>query len=48
MAETKCAHPSCLCIVAKDSAWGKYCSEHCKQKGQQAELQCYCQHPACR
>lgn len=49
MADTnKCAHPSCNCTVDKASKWGKYCSEHCKQKGQSTELRCDCQHPECR
>jgi hypothetical protein len=49
MADTnKCAHPACNCIVTKGGEYGKYCSEHCKQKGQSTELRCDCQHPACR
>ena len=44
----KCAHPSCQCMVAKGSEFGAYCSEHCREKGQQTELRCDCQHPACR
>jgi hypothetical protein len=44
----KCAHPSCLCVVPKGGSYGKYCSEHCKEKGQQTELKCYCQHAECR
>ena len=45
---TKCAHPACNCVVAKGGAWGKYCSEHCKEKGQSVELRCDCQLPAFR
>ena len=49
MAETaKCAHPACECLVEKGGSHGKYCSEHCKEKGQTTELRCECRHPACR
>jgi len=49
MAETaKCAHPACECLVEKGGPHGKYCSEHCKEKGQTTELRCECRHPACR
>jgi hypothetical protein len=49
MAETaKCAHPACECQVEKGAPHGKYCSEHCKEKGQTTELRCECRHPACR
>jgi len=44
----KCAHPACECMVTKGGEWGKYCSEHCKEKGQAIELRCDCKHPACR
>jgi hypothetical protein len=44
----KCAHPACKCLVSKDSAYGKYCSEHCKEAADEIELRCECQHPACR
>jgi hypothetical protein len=48
MADTaKCAHPACTCTVAKGGAWGKYCSEQCKEKGEQTELRCGCHHPGC-
>jgi hypothetical protein len=43
----KCAHPACNCMVAKGGEWGKYCSETCKEKGQQTELRCECRHPGC-
>lgn len=46
--QEKCAHPACNCFVRKDSPYGKYCSEHCKQAGDHIELRCDCQHPACR
>ena len=45
---TKCAHPACNCTVSKDSEYGKYCSEHCKKKGNTIELHCDCMHPECR
>lgn len=51
MADTdlnKCAHPACSCMVAKGGAHGKYCSEHCKEKGQVVELRCECRHPDCQ
>ena len=49
MAETaKCAHPACECQVEKGGPHGKYCSEHCKEKGQTTELRCECRHPACQ
>jgi hypothetical protein len=49
MADTnKCAHPACNCTVTGGGPFGKYCSEHCKNAGQQTELRCGCQHPACR
>ncbi len=44
---TKCAHPACTCSVEKGGPYGKYCSEHCKEKGQTTELRCECRHPAC-
>jgi hypothetical protein len=47
-AQTKCAHPSCQCMVAPNGPHGKYCSDHCKSAGNKIELRCDCQHPACR
>lgn len=44
----ECAHAPCKCHVAKDGQYGRYCSEHCKQKGKQVELRCDCGHPECR
>ena len=35
-------------MVTKGSPYGKYCSEHCKEKGQTIELRCDCQHLQCR
>ncbi len=46
--DKKCAHPSCKCVVPKGGKHGRFCSEHCRQKGQQIELRCYCEHPECR
>jgi len=45
---TKCAHPTCKCLVSKDSPHGKYCSEHCKEASDLTELRCDCKHPTCR
>jgi hypothetical protein len=48
MADTaKCAHPACNCMVGKGGAFGKYCSEYCKDAGDKTELRCGCKHPAC-
>jgi hypothetical protein len=44
----KCAHPACGCTVTKGGSHGKYCGEHCKEKGQTTELRCDCQHQQCR
>ncbi len=44
----KCAHPACRCIVPKNGAYGKYCTEHCKEAADETELRCDCQHLACR
>jgi hypothetical protein len=44
----KCAHPACKCLVPKDGAHGKYCSEHCKEAADTTELRCDCQHLLCR
>ena len=47
MDENKCAHPACMCIVPEDGEYGDYCSEHCKDAGDMAEIECECGHPAC-
>jgi len=44
----KCAHPGCKCNVAPNSTYGQYCSEHCKNAGDQRESHCTCNHPDCR
>ena len=44
---TKCAHPQCSCRVPEHGQYGKYCSEHCREAGDQTELMCDCKHPAC-
>jgi hypothetical protein len=46
--DQKCAHPACTCTVSQGGKYGKYCSEYCKEKGEQVELTCYCQHKECR
>jgi hypothetical protein len=49
MAESaKCAHPSCECVVRPKGAYGKYCSEQCKEARQITHLHCNCQHLECR
>jgi hypothetical protein len=49
MADTKkCAHPQCKCTVTDGGAYGKYCSEHCREAADQTELMCDCKHPGCR
>ena len=48
MADTNnCAHPGCGCKVSKGGRYGKYCSEHCREAGDQIELRCDCKHPEC-
>jgi hypothetical protein len=47
MASAKCAHPVCNCTVPEKSAYGKYCSEHCKDAKQMTALRCECHHPGC-
>ena len=37
---TKCAHPQCNCRVPEHGQYGKYCSEHCREAGDQTELMC--------
>ena len=46
--KVKCAHPACSCMVEKGGQYGKYCSEHCKEKRDSIELRCECRHPECR
>jgi len=36
--EQTCAHPSCRCTVFKDGPYGRYCSQHRKEKGRQVEF----------
>jgi len=43
----KCAHPACKCIVSNDGQFGKYCSEHCQEAKDMAEIRCECGHPGC-
>jgi hypothetical protein len=43
----KCAHPACKCTVADDGPFGDYCSEHCREAGDIAEIECECGHPEC-
>jgi hypothetical protein len=49
MAKTKkCAHAVCTCQVPEDGEFGKYCSEHCRDMAEMAELRCECGHPECK
>jgi hypothetical protein len=44
----KCAHPACKCEVRDDGEFGKYCSEHCREAGDDVlEVICDCKHPGC-
>jgi hypothetical protein len=43
----KCAHPVCKCMVTGDE-FGDYCSAHCEEAKEMAELQCECGHNVCR
>jgi hypothetical protein len=43
----KCAHPACKCIVSNDGQFGKYCSEHCQEAKDMAEIRCECGHAGC-
>ena len=47
MAEAKCANPICNCTVSKDSPYGNYCSEHCREAKGITQLRCDCKHPGC-
>jgi hypothetical protein len=40
----KCAHPACNCTVGEDD---KYCTQYCKDAGDEVEIACDCGHPAC-
>jgi hypothetical protein len=44
----ECAHAPCKCHVPKGGQHARYCSEHCKEKGEQIELRCDCGHAECR
>ena len=43
----KCAHESCVCMVGKDGEFGKYCSAHCQDAKDLAEIRCECGHAGC-
>jgi hypothetical protein len=43
----KCAHPSCVCLVKEDGEFGAYCSAHCRDAKELAELRCECGHAGC-
>ena len=42
--QKKCAHDSCMCLVAKDE---KYCSSYCEGAKDTTEISCGCEHPGC-
>jgi hypothetical protein len=49
MARTKCAHPPCTCKVNENGLYGAYCSEFCKQAGDNViEVFCECHHIQCQ
>jgi hypothetical protein len=43
----KCAHESCVCMVADDGEFGAYCSAHCRDAKDLTELRCECGHAGC-
>ena len=43
----KCEHDSCSCMVTEGGKFGKYCSAHCQDAKDMAELRCECGHPGC-
>ena len=47
MDSNKCAHPACGCTVQKGGPYGDYCSEHCREAKDVAEIRCDCKHPGC-
>jgi hypothetical protein len=52
MADGKCAHESCKCLVtgrAVSSGGKEYCSQHCAEMGASTRSEsCGCGHPECR
>lgn len=40
----KCAHPICTCKVTS----GKYCSTQCEAMEKTPDVDCTCNHPACK
>jgi hypothetical protein len=43
----KCAHPACKCLVPSHGPHGKYCSVHCQNASEAADVKCGCGHPGC-
>ncbi len=41
----QCDHPPCTCTVPHGT---KYCGVECEAKGEMAEIDCNCGHPACK
>lgn len=44
----KCSHEACKCSVQPDGPFGKFCSQHCQDTHDVAELECDCGHPGCK
>lgn len=42
-----CAHSPCRCAVTNDD-FGDYCSSHCQNAKDLAELRCECGHAPCK
>jgi len=40
----KCAHPVCSCMITS----GKYCSAQCEAMEKRSDIDCACEHPACK
>jgi hypothetical protein len=43
----KCAHPACKCLVPSNGPHGKFCSVHCQNATEAADVKCNCGHPGC-
>lgn len=40
----KCAHPVCSCVITS----GKYCSAQCEAVEKRSDIDCACEHAACK
>jgi hypothetical protein len=45
LADNRCKHPACSCVVAKGE---RYCSAHCEGMSESADINCLCGHAACK